>query len=329
LFFLAVPLFAAPSIVRADDVDGESEQHMQHGIELRRLGKNREALEAFQRAYDLRPTPRASAQIALARQALADWVGAERGIEDALQAAEDPWIARYRDVLAQALTTVRGHLATLYVEANVTQGELLLNGSPSGPVPAPDQPLRVVAGTLPFEVRAPGYTSVRRTLEIAPGAQVHVVITLDPLASPAPGVAFTPPDARGTEQGVSLPREPFVGAPRLDARRTLWAYVALGGAGVLAGAGVVAWRVRENNVSIYNDNSRCLVSTRTRAEQCAPQANAANLALGVEIAAFAAAVGSAGIGGWLLLSPQARSSSASVTTCVPWTTFGVLCSKRF
>src|SRR5262249_2725066 len=126
------------------------------------------------------PTPRVGAQIAFAHQALADWVEAERGIEGALRAADDAWIARYRDVLEQALTTVRAHLGTLYVEANGTQGELRLNGSSGEPVPAPDQPIRVPAGTSRFDLRAPGYLAVVRTVEVAAGAQVHVVITLEP-----------------------------------------------------------------------------------------------------------------------------------------------------
>ena len=327
--FALIALAGAP-FVRADEIDTQSEQYVQRGIELRRLGKNREALEAFQRAYDLRATPRAEAQIALARQALADWLDAERGIQDALRAAEDPWVARYRDVLEQALATVRSHLGTLYVEANVTEGELLLSGLPSGPVPAPDQPLRVGAGTLLFEVRAPGYTSVKRTLEIAPGAEVHVVITLDPAPPPGPGGAsVATPGQRRSAMPLAPSREVSARTGVDAVRRTPWAYVTLGFAGALAGAGVAAWRVRENNVAVYNDDHRCLMGTQTRAEQCAAQANTANIAMGVEIGTFAASAVSAGIGAWLLWWPQARGSAASSSACEPWANVGVLCTTRF
>ena len=90
-------LLGAPSMTRADD--GGSEQYVQRGIDLRRSGRDAEALDAFERAYAIGPTPRISAQIGFAHQALGDWVVAEQGIEEALRAADDPWIVRYRDVL--------------------------------------------------------------------------------------------------------------------------------------------------------------------------------------------------------------------------------------
>lgn len=325
-----VLLLASPSMARADD--GGSEEYVQRGIDLRRVGRDQEALDAFQHAYAIGPTPRITAQIGFAHQALGDWVDAERGIEEALRAADDPWIARYREVLQQALAAVRRHLGTLYLEANVAQGELLLNALPSEPIPSSDQPLRVSAGTSQFELRAPGYAAMRRTVEVPAGAEVHVVVTLEPTAATQPmsaAVATPAPIAdghRATLQG----RTPDVlpATARRGAGHTTWAYVAFAAAGVLAGAGTVAWRVRENNVAIFNDDSRCEFGLLTRGQRCASNEQAASVALGFEIGAFVAAAASAAAGTWLLWGHQARSASVSAR-CAPWATFGVACSARF
>jgi tetratricopeptide (TPR) repeat protein len=332
LTLVAIALLVAPSTARAEEGGSESEPYVQRGIELRRAGKNQDALEAFQHAYAIRPTPRVGAQIALARQALGDWVDAERGIEDALRASDDSWIARYRDLLEQALATVRGHLGTLYVEANVSHGDFRLNGLPSEPMPSPDQPIRLAAGTSRFELRAPGYVSVQRTVEIAPRAQVHVVIALEPMAAPGPSIAALAPEApwvTGSPAASPEPaREALDGTRRRDPRHTTWAYVAFAAAGALTGAGAVAWRVHENNAAIYNDDSRCQASLGTRGQECGTYSQTANVALGLEIAAFAAAAGSAVGGAWLLWAPRARSPRVSAT-CAPWSTLGVLCTTPF
>ena len=330
ILLAAILLLDAPAIARADD--GGSEKYVQRGIDLRRVGRDQEALDAFQHAYAIDPTPRVSAQIGFAHQALGDWVDAERGIEEALRAADDPWIARYRDVLTQALATVRRHIGTLYLEANVGQGELFLNALPSEPMPSPDQPLRVPAGTSQFELRAPGYAAMRRTVEVPAGAEVHVVVTLEPIAAPQPTfasvAALTPiaEDHRPTPQA----RTPDVlqATARRSAQHTTWAYVAFAAAGALAGAGTVAWRVREYNVGIFNDDSRCEIGSLTRGQRCGSYERAANIAFGFEIGTFVAAAGSAAAGAWLLWGPQARSARVSAT-CAPWSTFGVACSARF
>ena len=78
---LAVALALFVGAARADEPPGDAEALIQHGIELRRAGKNGEALSEFQKAYAIAPTPRAQAQIALALHALGDWLGAERGLD--------------------------------------------------------------------------------------------------------------------------------------------------------------------------------------------------------------------------------------------------------
>jgi hypothetical protein len=122
-------------------------------------------------------------------------------------------------------------------------------------------------------------------------------------------------------------------APPVDAHaspeRGPGGYLALATAGVLAGVGVVAWRVREDNLSIYDDDSRCLVGARTRDEQCGSQGRAADLALGVEIGAFAVAGVGVAFGAWLLSGPSSLPRRTASASCAPLAAPAILCRGTF
>ena len=181
---IAAVLIVCPS--RAGEPTADAEALIQHGVELRRAGRNGEALSEFQRANLLAPSPRAQAQIALALHALGDWLGAESGLEKGLAATDDPWIVQYRDALEGALATVRAHLAWVSVTVDVPVGEVLLNGVRVHAVPL-TEPIRVAAGTLDVTVRAPGYARAQRSVQVLPGTEAHVDFVLEPSpTSPAP-----------------------------------------------------------------------------------------------------------------------------------------------
>src|SRR5262245_14916190 len=88
---VAAAQVAFVSPIAAQDAGDDS---IARGVALRRQGRNAEALAEFQKAYARDPSPRALAQIALAQQALGNWVVAETGLVDALAARNDPWIQR-------------------------------------------------------------------------------------------------------------------------------------------------------------------------------------------------------------------------------------------
>jgi hypothetical protein len=312
---LAVAAAFVPRVDRADEPsrDQPSEQSeglIRHGVELRRAGRNGEALVEFEKAYALTPTARAQAQVALALQALGDWLGAESGLEEALRAADDPWIAQHREVLEGALATIREHLGLLYVQVNVAQGELVLNGVSHRSLPLSD-PIRMPVGHLEMEVRAPGYEPVRRAIEVSSRAEVHETFVLQAVtASPQPPTKDVLPVARRGELAGETPS-----APARSLRNVLAGSLALGAAGAFGAGGVVAWRVHQDNAAIYNDNSRCLVGTRTRGEQCGSYAQASNVALGFEVASFALAAGAAGLGAWLLWRPAPPPGRGAIAAC--------------
>jgi len=177
----------------ADPAPPSADEALQRGVELRKEGRDTEALREFVRAYELAPTPRARAQIGLAEQALGRWVAAEQHLGEALAARDDPWIAGYAEPLEKALATVERHLASVDVTANVPGATLSVNGAQVAELPL-ERPVRVVAGTAVLAVRAPGHVEVRRTIEAPPGATVHEEFSLV-LQPPPPGSVGAAPRA--------------------------------------------------------------------------------------------------------------------------------------
>ena len=54
------------------------------GLELRHAGKSLEAVEMFQKANDISPTPRSAGQLGLAESAVERWEDAEQHINTSL-----------------------------------------------------------------------------------------------------------------------------------------------------------------------------------------------------------------------------------------------------
>jgi hypothetical protein len=104
-------LLAYPSRARADDPDALYKR----GVELRKAGKDAEALQVFQQLGAIEKSGRAFAQMGLAEQALGIWVEAEVHVEVALRSGDDHWIKKNREALTRSLSEVRARLATIEV----------------------------------------------------------------------------------------------------------------------------------------------------------------------------------------------------------------------
>jgi len=177
----------------------DADAALHRGVVLRREGNDAEALEAFQQALALAPSARARAQVALAEQALALWLAAERDLALALAEKDDPWIRQNREALEGAARVVASKLGWATVTTNVPQlAEVLVNGSP---VPAGDDGRRrVIAGLVTIEARAEGYVSATQTLRIGPETTANVTLDLQPVArEPSAG---SPATRAGGEAGV-------------------------------------------------------------------------------------------------------------------------------
>lgn len=154
----------------------DPEALVEKGLELRRLHKNAEALQAFREAWAIAPSPRIRAQIALAEQALGDWLAAESDLAAALAATEDAWIEKHRAILEEARSKIAGHLGWIELVVDVDGVDAFLDGVLLGPTPR-SAPIRVVAGSHRLEIRPKGTEPVSREVVVAPIANTRVLLS--------------------------------------------------------------------------------------------------------------------------------------------------------
>ncbi len=159
------------------EAQAEADAAIARGVALRQAGNDDEALAEFRRADQRSPSPRTKAQIALAEQALGQWVLAERDLRAALSAQDDPWIQRNHDALTAALQQITSRLGSLEVRSNTPGAELYINEERVAALPLAEA-VRLPVGTASLEVRAPGHTSQRRTVEVTSGGRLREVFTL-------------------------------------------------------------------------------------------------------------------------------------------------------
>jgi len=246
---LAISLLTTSA--RAQTPDAEA--LIREGVEARRERRDADALRLFSRAHDLTHSPRALAQVGLAEQALGRWLEAEGHLRGALDRRDDPWIARNAAPLTTALGVVAQHLGWLRIDGGVAGAEVLVDGQPIGTLPT-SVALRVVAGTLALEVRAPGHVTIRREVAIPPDGEAREVVRLTPdLSGSTVAVAVRSPEAVTAPSGASPDRV----VPRPRSIRPMLAWGALAGAAVGAGVAIGAAVSREGHVAEYNADATC------------------------------------------------------------------------
>jgi hypothetical protein len=206
LAILSVMIGAAPA--RAEDQDALVRQ----GVELRRQGKEQEALETFQRAAAIKKTPRVMAQVAFAEQALGQWVKAERDLKLALQAKNDPWIVKNRATIDEAMSAIASHLGSLEVWGTPAGAEVLVDGEVVGALPSSGA-IRLRRGEVSITVRHAGYAEVTRSVEIGRGALTRENVDLHLL--PPPTLVAPPRAPRWWPPSAPGPRPPANPAARI------------------------------------------------------------------------------------------------------------------
>jgi hypothetical protein len=155
----------------------EAETLVTQGVAERRAGNDLQALETFRRAYAIAASPRIRAQMALAEQALGQWIGADADLRGALVEQNDPWITRNRASLEAALVMISARLASVGVSCAQAGARLFVNGRESGVFPLAD-PIRVETGSVVLEVRLEGYRTIQRTIMVEAGRSFHESFTL-------------------------------------------------------------------------------------------------------------------------------------------------------
>jgi hypothetical protein len=223
---------------------GEVDALVRHGVELRQRGDDAGALAEFQRAHSRSEEPRVLAQLALAEQAMGRWLDADRHLRAALRSDADPWIARNRAALHQSEEQLGAHLGRLRVSGSVEGAEVFANDERVATLPMAE-PARVVVGTNVIEVRAPGYVTMTRRVQVEPGQESRETFAFVREAPP-----LAPVSALRLSPMVAPRAEPEVARSGGAQRAFAWASLVTGAAGV--GVGVFALMRRDGLVSQYD-----------------------------------------------------------------------------
>jgi hypothetical protein len=281
-----------------EDATAEADAEIARGLALRRARLDVEALAEFRRAYALKPSGRALAQVALAEDAVGLWVDAEQTFEDVLARRGDPWIDARRAALDNELGELRGHLADLDLELVPADSEVWINGAPAKRNPD-TRDFRVISGRVLVEVKRAGFEADRRVLEVPPArrTRVSIALTAAPAAIPTESAApveraraIDPPPAQHEHEGAGAPVQ----------RVLAFSLLAAAGSSLLVGtAGAIE---RQRAVDLYNDDSRCFYGGVPRSVRCAGVATDESRFMTVMTAGFVTASISAIAGSILALT---------------------------
>lgn len=303
----SVPLAAQP-----DPRAALARDLIAQGVELRKQEDDRQALAVFERAVELDPSAQALAQRALAEQALGHWLDAAEHLEQALEQVDDPWIAEHRAALEAARDEIAAQLGMLEVSCNVAGAEVRIDGRLLGRTPLA-APLRVVAGQSAVQISAPGFLDITRRVDVDARRLSRLDVTL---------IATSPPDARPAEPASAPPanaaRLPHGAAPSHEpgaSPRDVLLYTSVGLASVGLAVGVTGYVVREVNVRLYNEDSRCNVRVGVRrSDECPDEASAWHRGEALAIGGFSTAGVFGALALYLFLA-RPRASSHQTAFC--------------
>jgi hypothetical protein len=302
---------------------------LQRGIELRKAGRDQQALVEFQRAYARGGSVRALVQQALAEQALGLWREAHEHLQEALRKSHDPWIAEHRATLEAASSEIRSQLGSLEISCNIDGAEVRLDGALLGRTPLA-QPVPLVAGANVIVVSKLGYFDIVRQVNVDVGrlSRLNVVLTANPgTAAPASAGSARARAGVSPALGTAVPSRGEGAAG--GSLRDIFLYSSLGLSALGVSLGVTGYVLREINVAQYNEDTRCSrVDGIRRSDECPEQAAAYQRGEALAIAGFSggAVFGATALYLWLT-QPNAPAEEGALL-CLP-DGLGLACSGRF
>lgn len=238
---VVLTLLLSASGAAAQDVAADA--LLEQGLALRERGEHARALVYFQRAYEITPSPRALAQIALANQALHQWLVAYRKLTEALTHTNDPWIRTRRQALETALTSAQAHVGFVVVTGGVPGSHIWINGEEAGTAPLPGR-TAVEPGLVRVEMRSDDASLMSRELPVEAATTAEVALPTE-IVAPAPEIAADTQEADVAAQTQAA--EPEVDRPMNTLRIVGWSSAAIGVAGLAAGVAFQLMRARAVN----------------------------------------------------------------------------------
>lgn len=345
-------LSAAPSLVggRAfgagqPSADAAAEAHIKKGLELRRKGRDADALAEFEEAMKSSPSARAKAQVGFAQMAVGLFEAAELSLSDVItNSSDDSWVSAHRTALSDALTKIRNHLGTFNASGEPRGATVELNGKAVGALPCS---VHVQVGDVVVKVLAPGFLPITRTVSVEPRAISNQVFTLVKASPDKAEDGTTDATPVKTIGGKVTPEEPVAqpsptnGSPPSGSPATspasVWPWIAAGGSLLAVSFGTYEafrWSSKAsdfNNMKDAAGNPLCGTGASSAGgETCASLLSAGHTARDLAIGGIA--LGAAlGVTSAILFVRDTPGDSRQALSCVPvpGTAPTVVCSARF
>jgi hypothetical protein len=294
---------------------------IQEGIRLRRDGDDEKALEVFRQAERLQPSSvRVLLHLATAAQAAGHWVEADTYIRRVFEYRDDPYYRRYQSDIAMVEQIIASRVGRFQVVGSPRGAEVRLNGRVVGHVPM-DEPARLEAGSYQLEVVSDGHYALRRPQRIPSGVLTREVVELGTVRSASSSASVS---------DNSSPSPGWWSQPWLG-----WTLAGASAASAVTAG--IAFAVREQQATEWNDDSRCVrPGGQTREQQCGSDYGDAKLAerIGITAGIGALVFGGAAAAHFLTRSGDEApdrfegASAGSTASCSPgW--LGVVCEGRF
>jgi hypothetical protein len=219
-----------------------SEEWIQEGVQRRMADQKEQALEAFQRAHSMAPSPRTLGQMGYVLHDMSRFLEAEARLTEALASKDHPWVKKYEAELEETLNRVRSHIGHLTIKG--PPGAVVkLKGEPIGTLPLPNA-LSLLEGQMVWvAVSAPGFFSWEQRVTIEGGRDQTIRAELVPERKDLPDLkvlAQEKPLGNGAVAAAAAPGDVPPDAPddrhgRLKILR--WSLLS-GGAGAMVAGGV-------------------------------------------------------------------------------------------
>jgi tetratricopeptide (TPR) repeat protein len=309
----------------------DAKAHFQRGVSLFERRRFAEALDEFERAYQLQPAAPVLYNIGQVDVALGKPVEAvaafERYLADGGDTIPD---ARRADVRAE-IERQSAKIGELALLASESGAEVRVDGRVVGTTPFA-RPLRIAAGVHSVQVLRDGFKPFSRDVEVLGGTAARVDAALVPIApAPAP-VPVAPPAPAPAPVPVAAPPPPLPAAPpapappaappaRASSHDTVGWVVA--GAGLVAtGAGVVAYLAGTGARDGAADDARRAAAAGDRAayDSASSAFSSAKTTQVVGAAVGGVGVAALGVGAVMLLSSGEGTSAGA--TVAPWAVAG-------
>lgn len=171
------------------------------GVALQASGNFPGAIEKYQQAQAIQPSPRGAGQMGLAEDAFGDIARAQEHITEALASKRDPWVRENRRKLQQTLARIEKQIGEITVSGTPDGAEVFVNGRSVGRLPFA-RSVKVASGSLTIRAEHEGYDMWEQTVELAPHEVRPVAIEMArksepplvvPIPIPPPEVAAQPP----------------------------------------------------------------------------------------------------------------------------------------